>query len=545
MATDANLLRSHYYTNSTSNTPRLFSEDSGLLHGESGTGLSSHQSLTKSFRSHFSYTSLGAHSSVVRNGIDFGQEYSAYMADDNTIHGSVVGYEPREGQATLPSAVFNLCNTVIGAGVLALPFAFYQCGLILGSLALLVTFALTLYGSRLLIECALWPGHQSDSFRAVANAALGTFGMIITDLSLIVSCFGALTSYFVIVGDMLSPLFGLWMGGDDGCHWLARRWFSITLCPIVVTPWCLLRTIHTLRFPSFVALASILYLVIVVVSKSQPSLAPALLPCQGNSTSSKLSLEISPPVFGGEQGDPICLKLSDFSSSLFRALPIMTMAFTCTMNLCPILAELQRPTKQRATCFTTTSLALCLLVYLVVGAFGYLTFYDTVQGNILLNYVVDDIMVQIGRLAVALVALASFPVMAFPCIDAINRILFRRQEYSLRRTGAIVLCVVGAAYVIAMFVTDISVTLGLGGATGSMMISYILPPLFHVVLHHRTFYAPTVTSANFKTKARGLLQYIPQFCLCLTGLVFMAVCFIVTLDDALNGGSTKKSSSCS
>ena len=34
----------------------------------------------------------------------------------------------------------------------------------------------------------------------------------------------------------------------------------------------------------------------------------------------------------------------------------------------------------------TSNVGICMLVYILVGLFGYLTFFENTQGNVLLNY---------------------------------------------------------------------------------------------------------------------------------------------------------------
>ena len=50
--------------------------------------------------------------------------------------------------------------------------------------------------------------------------------------------------------------------------------------------------------------------------------------------------------------------------------------------------------------------------------FRYLTFFDKVKGNILLNYDSDDQFIIVGRLCVTMVILFSYPLLAqvwLPC----------------------------------------------------------------------------------------------------------------------------------
>jgi hypothetical protein len=61
---------------------------------------------------------------------------------------------PKTGQgAGIFSSVMNVVNAAVGAGVLALPYAFKCTGLVLGLLVLLFIVLMTLYSCTLLARC--------------------------------------------------------------------------------------------------------------------------------------------------------------------------------------------------------------------------------------------------------------------------------------------------------------------------------------------------------------------------------------------------------
>lgn len=55
-------------------------------------------------------------------------------------------------QAELGASVFNLTNTIIGGGILALPFALKQASLLLGIIFILFSACVVILSSRLLIR---------------------------------------------------------------------------------------------------------------------------------------------------------------------------------------------------------------------------------------------------------------------------------------------------------------------------------------------------------------------------------------------------------
>ena len=85
--------------------------------------------------------------------------------------------EPAQGVASISSCVYNLTNTIIGSGVLALPAAFATCGSALGSALLLVFALFSAHGLHLLslsAQIVAEGNEKTASFRAVASAAART-----------------------------------------------------------------------------------------------------------------------------------------------------------------------------------------------------------------------------------------------------------------------------------------------------------------------------------------------------------------------------------
>ncbi len=84
-----------------------------------------------------------------------------------------------EAQASIPSSVTNLANTVIGAGALAFPSAFAAMGLLPGMFTCVMSGCFAAFGLYLLSRCATLvgkrPGHEGrkSSFNEVARLTFG------------------------------------------------------------------------------------------------------------------------------------------------------------------------------------------------------------------------------------------------------------------------------------------------------------------------------------------------------------------------------------
>ncbi|KAJ2738017.1 hypothetical protein H4R23_001440, partial [Coemansia sp. Cherry 401B] len=122
-----------------------------------------------------------------------------------------------EGQCTT-KVWFNLLNTIIGSGVLCLPYALHNAGFVFGLLMLGVIAVLSQFSLYVLVLTGKRTG--TSHFSSVTEAALGNFGYHLLNYSMIIDMVGTVTLYLMIVGDMVTALaniylpvasFGMWV----------------------------------------------------------------------------------------------------------------------------------------------------------------------------------------------------------------------------------------------------------------------------------------------------------------------------------------------
>ncbi|GMM35902.1 aspartate/glutamate transporter [Saccharomycopsis crataegensis] len=298
------------------------------------------------------------------------------------------------------SASVNLLNTIIGAGLLAMPFGIKANGLTLGVFVIIFCACCSMFGLYLQGRCAKYnrPGHSS--FFALSQLTYPSLSVLF-DLGIAVKCFGVGVSYLVVIGDLLPKIMESLLSDDtlQQKPYLVERnfWISIVMF-MVVAPLSFLRKLDSLRYASMVALSSVAYLSILVVEHFLKNDIPNEI-----------------------KGD-VRYFTPYSATSMFSAFPLFVFAYTCHQNMFSLLNELKDKSNGNINKVISSAICTAMFLYIFVGATGYLTFGDNVQGNIIVMYPAA-ISSTIGRIAIVVLVTLSFPLQCHPARASINHIV--------------------------------------------------------------------------------------------------------------------------
>lgn len=302
-----------------------------------------------------------------------------------------------------PSAIFGLVSTIVGGGVLSLPYAFSQTGLVLGASLLVICACASDYTVQLLVECARRTG--AETYEELALHAYGRSARVA-----VVSVIGALTwistvAYLVLITDMLTPI------ARDELGLPLHRQGVMLSAAACVCPLCLPRSLQALRFTSVLCVVAVLALAGCIAYRSLTD-----------------GYAFAPPPDAAARG--IDLRVLVWPASVraawhgaLHALPIFCVSFLCHFNVLSTHTELHEPSRGRIAAVVHQTMALCCSLYLAVGVLGYLHRLGETRGDVLLNFAPDDAVINGGRGALALVLFFSTPLLVLPCRDCVLRLL--------------------------------------------------------------------------------------------------------------------------
>jgi amino acid permease len=119
----------------------------------------------------------------------------------------------------------NLLKSIVGSGVIALPFAIKKTGWLLGISMLLMVALLSDYTMRQLVFTnriyrRRHPEAVTMSIRDIAREALGTLGIVLTDCAVTLCQFGAGCSFLAFISENLADVIA---SGDGKAHETARQ----------------------------------------------------------------------------------------------------------------------------------------------------------------------------------------------------------------------------------------------------------------------------------------------------------------------------------
>ncbi|KAM7366897.1 hypothetical protein PAMP_014834 [Pampus punctatissimus] len=209
-----------------------------------------------------------------------------------------------------------------------------------------------------------------------------------------------------------------------------------------------------------------------------------------------------------------------FNSETAYTIPILAFAFVCHPEVLPIYSELKDRSRKKMQNVSNLSILAMLIMYMLSALFGYLTFYDNVEAELLHTFTKVykfDTMLLLVRLAVLTAVTLTVPIVLFPIRSSINMLLFSNREFSWTRHMLIAAAILAFNNMLVIFVPTIRDIFGFIGSSAATMLIFILPAAFYLRL---------VKSVPFRSP-----QKIGAAVFLVVGIIFMIGSLtLITLD---------------
>jgi sodium-coupled neutral amino acid transporter 11 len=371
-----------------------------------------------------------------------------------------------ENKSSVVGAMANLINAIVGAGIVGIPFAIQQAGLVAGVVLVCICALLTDKSLRLLVETAK---HASTpSYETTMEAAFGRPGFLFVCINMFIMSYGAMVSYLMIVKETLPYVFGI---SDLG----SRRALLFLVSLLVMVPLSSQRDMANLAQTSRISVC----LDIVMVG-----LVAYIAPISA-------TLESHGGFWNLLQQSTLRI------DTVFVGLGVLSFAFVCQHSAFIIAGSLEQPTKERWSCVTLRALWVCALLANLCGITGYLGYMDDTQGNILNNLPQNGLLPNAARGLLGVTMLFVYPMESFVarhvCVvtffagrrahEGDDATILNRRD---RRIGLTVTLYI-LALVPALLFENLGSVLSVTGAIGGSCLSYIGPGALYLGIHGGEF----------------------------------------------------------
>lgn len=366
-----------------------------------------------------------------------------------------------------------------------MPLAMSHMGIVLGAIVILWAGATAGFGLYLQTRCAKYLERGSSSFFALSQITYPN-AAVIFDAAIAIKCFGVGVSYLIIIGDLMPGVVRGFTDEDGLVPFLVDRHFWVTAFMLVIIPLSFLRRLDSLKYTSVIALLAVGYLAILVVYHF-----------------------VAQDTFEGTRPPVRVLRWAGAIPTL-SSFPVIVFGYTCHQNMFSILNEISDNSHHRTTAVILASNGTAAAIYILVAITGYLSFGNVIGGNIVAQYA-PSVSVTIGRAAIVVLVMFSYPLQVHPCRASVDAVLKWRpksiskssgpssvdsspphnvpllqagkkrnnDELGETRFAAITTAIIILSYIVAMTVSSLEAVLAYVGSTGSTSISFILPGLFY------------------------------------------------------------------
>ncbi|XP_071379508.1 sodium-coupled neutral amino acid transporter 5b [Centroberyx affinis] len=375
-----------------------------------------------------------------------------------------------EGKTSFGMSVFNLSNAIMGSGILGLSYAMSNTGIILFLILLTCIACLSCYSVHLLLRSAGVVGIRA--YEQLGLRAFGHPGKILAAVIITLHNIGAMSSYLFIVKYELPLVIQAFLGQTTSSEdWFMNGNYLIIIVSVcIILPLALMKHLGYLGYTSGFSLTCMVFFLSAVIYKRFNIACP--LEAFGN-----YSVNSTIP-------EGTCqAKLFTINQETAYTIPILAFAFVCHPEVLPIYTELHNPTKRRMQNIGNVSILGMFVMYLLTAIFGYLTFYENTEAELLHTYSkVDplDTLILCVRLAVLVAVTLTVPVVLFPIRRALLQLLFPEKPFHWVRHIVIALCLLFAVNLLVILVPNIRDIFGIIGATTAPSLIFILPGLFYI-----------------------------------------------------------------
>jgi len=438
-------------------------------------------------------------------------------------------YSSEERKSSNFVALVSLVNTIVGGGVLSLPYAFKSLGFVTGLAVVVISAAVTVLSLRLLCKLTVKTG--SKCYADVVRKTLGANFPELTDLVMFLLLYLVLIAFMCLLsdigGDVAEYLYygkmadvgvglntinsGLTAGrlsNVNGFSVQARHHIASAIVLLFIYPLMTTESLHSLRHVSFIGITSILSLLVVLLKKC-------------------ITVNLQNPDLAAQ-----AVMEPASTQDFLTALPIVLIAFFVQFNVIDVYSNLQEPSQKNIDSVIGGTIGISATIFAAFGLAGYFYAYGDTEDNVLKNFSTRDPDLIYARIGLIITLICQTPMVGLPCrnnlilvISHIQRLIEGRRSRSksiisiekelemvagtprgrtlssyqadinlrevkitdshLHRFG-IPLCIVLSCLFMSQIMPGVGVVWSVAGSSVSILLAFLLPSLAYIQLWKKT-----------------------------------------------------------
>eukprot|EP01084_Bolivina_argentea_P004688 8898_1 len=358
-------------------------------------------------------------------------------------------------KSSIVGCVFNYTNSIIGAGIIGLPYALHIAGFYYGIILLILVSLLIDYGVRHLVECGV--SKNKLDYELIVEYQFGKRGYYTVTLFMFLFAYGAMVAYHIVIGDTITPIVHYANTNGDYHKIYNQRWFIITIFSIIfMLPLSLLKNMASLDKTSALSFVCVIVIVFTVT-------------IQGAKVSPYNDL------------NQLNVEHLLINQQWFAGAGTMAFAFVCHHNTFVVFNSLKNNTARRWGITTHLSLAISVFFSMWLAIAGFVNFQTETKGDILNNFRYDNPAINFARGLLALTMVFTYPMELFVARYSILQSLKLRNVINAGNENKwfyfITILLWFSTLIIGAFIYDISVVLELVGVVCGATVGFILPGL--------------------------------------------------------------------
>eukprot|EP00730_Choanoeca_flexa_P019843 TRINITY_DN9705_c0_g1_i6.p1 TRINITY_DN9705_c0_g1~~TRINITY_DN9705_c0_g1_i6.p1 ORF type:complete len:450 (+),score=105.19 TRINITY_DN9705_c0_g1_i6:152-1501(+) len=355
-----------------------------------------------------------------------------------------------KGNSSMVGASANMINSIVGAGIIGMPFALREAGFGFGVILIVVMGVITDFSVRVLVSSGVKV--NKPNYQDLVLFALGPWGFRALSFGQFFFPLLGMMAYGIIVGQTMPKVFNAIWGDsflDD------PRVVIVIFTFTVMMPLSMLKKLEYLAKWSGLALFGVAVLILITC-------------IEGN------RLKHTP-----ERGNVNAF----FQTRFVQAIGVMAFAYVMHHNCFLVYASIKDTSIDKFSKVTHVSVGTAAVLSVILGVGGFYAFGNGTKDDVLDNFPDDNRAANAARFFFALAIMLTYPIECFVAREVIENYFFSEQQppTNLRHYGvSFALCML--AMIVSVAVDKLGIILELNGIVNANLVAFILPGICGALL---------------------------------------------------------------